>query len=275
MTDDNEVQVLPDGKLAVTEELTARQGHVVPPVPIEPRGAGGLDVGALMMRAVEAQAPIEYMERLIAIADHQAEKHAERAYYAAKAAAQAEFPPIPKRKEVKARNGEVMYRYAPLDDTVTVIAPCLARHGLSFGFDTKGAESGVEVICTGRHEQGHEETATVFVPGVKLLNTNAAQNAGGAITYGKRHAFQNLWGIVHADEDVDGHMEQQLDQTPITEEQAAAMQALIDEIKEFKQESFLRWVSKLAGGEVAHYEFVPMRIYDEVIRELERARQRS
>jgi hypothetical protein len=132
-----------------------------------------------------------------------------------------------------------MYKYAPLEDIVKQVRRVLADCGLSFSFDTTDSESGITIVCTLRHIGGHAEKTQVFIPATKGMNTNASQDRGLQITYGKRYAFTGALGITTADEDTDARSQ---DVARLTKEQAANVATLLSDSGSDK-EKFLKYVN--------------------------------
>src|SRR5215831_9237019 len=95
---------------------------------------------ALIAKAIEHNVSIEALERLMVLREKLRAEHAQAAFFEALAAFQAECPVIVKSSEVEVqpRDGRpYRYRFAPLDKIVTEIREPLARHGLSYTFDSE------------------------------------------------------------------------------------------------------------------------------------------
>jgi hypothetical protein len=157
----------------------------------------------LLDRAVETGADVDKLEKLMSLQERWQVQESRRQFAAAMAAFQSECPPIPKSKEVKNRDGTPRYKYAPLDTIIKTLREPLRTHGFSWRFDTAHLEETLQVTCTLSHMGGHSESATVTIPSVTGHGTNAAQDEGSGMTYGKRYAFANVTGIT-IDEDDDG-----------------------------------------------------------------------
>lgn len=158
---------------------------------------------SLLLAAVEKGADVDTMERLLAMRREIRAEEARDAYYSALTAFQSACPDIPKTKEVKKANGDLLYRYAPLDTIIKYVRPALEANGFSFTFNTELMTDGVTVTCTAHHKMGHSESSSIFIPAHSGHNTNDAQQTGSANTYGKRYTFCNVFAIV-AEEDDDG-----------------------------------------------------------------------
>lgn len=215
---------MPDDKTALVQ-----REDTMPSAPTQP------DVGAMMQFAIEQGADgLDMLERLQKI-------QSQREFNAAFAAFQAKMPTIDKRKGIPDRQKNIKFYYAPLEDIVAIAGPLLSAHGFSYSFSTQHQDRGVTVTCRLTHIGGHREDSTVFMPTPDIPAASAAQNAGGAITFGKRMAFTNSAGILTADADAGGEETHPPPSTEqVTEEQAADLRSLADEVgADF--EAFLRW----------------------------------
>lgn len=174
-----------------------------------------IDPQALMAKAVESGAPIETLERLVALAAQVREIQAKEAWYEAMALFQAECPPIYKSRKatIKTRTGPgYSYKFAPLDAIKPLVDPILAKHGLTARWTLPALEqSKVTVECIVSHQLGHKETSgPVTMPimgGQEDVGANPMQRVAIAMTYAKRYSLLNILGLA-PEEDEDGHEEQ-------------------------------------------------------------------
>jgi hypothetical protein len=155
----------------------------------------------LLSQAVEKNLPVESLERLIDLRAKMKAEAAKEAFDLAMADFQGECPVIEKKK--KAMDGsKVLYAYAPLDAIVKVVSPILAKHGLSYSIQTETIATGVKVTCFAKHKFGHTEPSTMEIPlGVKTAIMSQSQQVAAAITFAKRYAFCNAFGIMTGEED--------------------------------------------------------------------------
>lgn len=144
---------------------------------------------------------VDAMERLNAMMIAQQARDAKREFDQAMAAFQSECPVIVKRKS----GAKAAYRYAPLDHIVPLVKELISKHGFSFSITSVVTGKMVKSICTVKHNAGHSEKLEAEVP-IDEQNTlqTAPQKYGGAMTYSKRYAFCNAFGILTSDEDTDG-----------------------------------------------------------------------
>lgn len=159
---------------------------------------------ALIAMAIKHGANVDALERLMVMRRELMAEQARRDFFDALARFQSGCPPIPKTKVVMNKDGKTeRYRYAPLDTIITTIREPLRAHGFSYRWQTEHpAENLLRVTCFLTHAGGHEESAEVIIPAVTGFGTNAAQDEGSAISYGKRYSFANVTGIT-VDEDND------------------------------------------------------------------------
>lgn len=193
---------------------------------------GDPDVGSMIHLAIERGVPVETLEKLMDLYERVGARNARAAFFNALAAFQEEVTEIPKARTAEIRTGagtKYSYNYAPLEAITRTIRPALRKHGLSYSWTTEAGESGtLNVVCILRHIDGHEERATFPVPTDTKAAMSDAQKNGAALTYGKRQSLTSVLGLTAADpDDIDGAGPAE----PITDEQRADLNALIDEVK--------------------------------------------
>lgn len=163
-----------------------------------------LSVEAIIQSAITNNVPVETMERLLAMRRELKQEAAKEAYDTAMAAFQSECPTIVKTKEVFTKNGQLAYKYAPIESIVQQVAPYLKKHGFSYSTTMELKENGVRVVCKITHEAGHSEESPMEVPfGTQTQIMSNSQVAAAASTFAKRYAFCNAFGILTGDEDTD------------------------------------------------------------------------
>lgn len=168
---------------------------VIPPQPIE----------ALMSQAIEKGATVETLERLMAIRREVRAEQAKEAFDAAMANFQGDCPVIEKKKDGgRTQGGQVAYKYAPLEDIVEQTKDLLKSNGFSYMIQTKMPEGKVEVTCVVKHEGGHSEPTTVEMPlSTRTQIMSAPQQTAATLTFAKRYAFCNAFGIMTGEADTD------------------------------------------------------------------------
>lgn len=117
------------------------------------------------------------------------------------AAAQGEFPPIPKSKsaDVKNRDGTAVlysYDYADIADVMAMVRPVLSKHGLAFTQSLDVTPNTHYLVTALRFGTAcHEST-------VDLGKPTEPQQWGGRLTYLRRYAACALLGVA-AEDDLD------------------------------------------------------------------------
>jgi hypothetical protein len=137
------------------------------------------------------------------------------------AAAQGEFPAIPKdcTAKVKTKSGsEYSFRYADLETILAVVRPVLSRHGLALMVDVEACEVnlpasrdkpsttlGMAARVRLMHSSGQWiESRPLAVPcDPEALGRQYAQAVGSAATYATRYAIEAALSV-RATEDTDG-----------------------------------------------------------------------
>lgn len=118
------------------------------------------------------------------------------------AAAQGEFPPIPKNREVNA--GPRRYKYAELATILSAVTPVLAKNGLAVTQRMDVNEHGTMLVTDLRHVGG--EVISSCLP--LYMDGLQPQALGSLLTYLKRYSLTSLLNVA-ADEDDDAHIAQE------------------------------------------------------------------
>lgn len=217
-----------------------------------------LDPQALLVLAVQNNAGIDTMERLVALAKTVREQDAKEAWHRAIARFQSDCPAILKTGRAKIATktgGSYSYTYAPLAEIMEKIQPAMGQYGLSVSFRMRFADDRVFATCLVAHEMGHTESSgEVGMPIEKYDGTgaNPAQRVGIAASYAKRQAVTAILGIAPQD-DEDGASE--ADRKPSVEMPRRASEAATETTAEpadgpgptTKQVSRL-WAIAFGGG---------------------------
>jgi hypothetical protein len=180
----------------------------------------GVNMQALLERAMEKNMPLDYMERLIGLLEKQRAQWARERFFSDLAEAQAEFPIVSKLHEArdpdkgtaeeKKEGGKLLYVYAPFEDIWKEIEPIASRHGFSTttkAKPSKHADLGIPMMaatCFVHHKDGHTEETTIEVPigeGTRLMS--GMQKYMAARSFARRYAYIDALGIAMKGEDVD------------------------------------------------------------------------
>lgn len=189
--------------MSIVEPATKPQALV----PVQESSLARLDPQALITKALETGAGIDTLERLVALAKDVREVQAKEAWYEAMAEFQRKCPAIKKTKEARiaTRSGPgYAYRYAPLDEIMSVIQPVMGPLGLSVSWRSRVEPTQVVVSCRVSHTLGHhEESGEIAMPIVQGDGTGATppQRVGIAATYAKRYSLLGIIGLAPEDDD--------------------------------------------------------------------------
>lgn len=94
--------------------------------------------------------------------------------------------------------GKFSYKYAPLDEILSLVRPILAKNELSIVQVPTMSDGMVGVTTTLLHSSGEWiETNPILLK----LDKQSAQGAGSAITYARRYAISSILGISSEDDD--------------------------------------------------------------------------
>lgn len=155
----------------------------------------------LIGKAIEQNISVESLEKLLTMRRDLKAEWAKEQFDKAMAAFQAECPTINKERRVSF--GTTNYAYAPLEAIVQQVKSLLAQNGFSYTFDTKEEDKGITVYCMANHISGHMKQSECYIALDEANKMNVSQKSGAAMTYGKRYAFCNAFGILTGDEDND------------------------------------------------------------------------
>lgn len=161
------------------------------------------NIQLLVEKAVENKVDVGTMEKLLSMRNQLKKEWAREEFYRKMSELQAEMPVLKKTNIVKNKDGSVRYKYTPLDEIITQVKGLIKKHGFSYIIDAEVKEGWVKAICKVVHQSGHEETSTFEVPIDKEGFMNQPQKFASALTFAKRYAFCNAFGILTADEDDD------------------------------------------------------------------------
>lgn len=162
-------------------------------------------IESLIKDAIKNNTPVETMERLLAMRTQLKNEQAKEEFSKSMSKFQADCPVIKKDKAGgKTNSGVVAYYYAPLESIITQVGHLIQLYGFRYNFQTITGEDKVKVTCIVTHELGHSENSDVEVPlGAKTGVMSAPQVTASALTFAKRYAFCNAFGIMTGDEDND------------------------------------------------------------------------
>lgn len=172
---------------------------------------------ALISKAIESGVSVEALEKLLGMRERLKAEQAREAFIDAMAEFQSKCPPIQKNKTATVRSdkGTFTYKYATLDKIIAATSALREECGFSYRFDTRWESNppAQVVLCIVSHRDGHAEASEFRSPVDSGARMNVMQQSASALTYGKRYAFCNAFGIV-ADEDNDAQTATSSSQEP-------------------------------------------------------------
>lgn len=183
--------------------------------------------------AADPNTDLDKMERLMAMHERMTARTAEIAFNAAMQRVQAAT-----RKVKRDRwNEQTKSNYATLESVNAQVVPAYTAEGfsLSFGTDDCPLEGHFRVTCSVSHRDGHTRPYRVDIPsdgvGMKgTANKTSTHAFGSSMSYARRYLTLLIFNISLTDEDDDGNAGGQREEW-ITQDQAATLQALIEEAK--------------------------------------------
>ena len=224
--------------LDLLEPNTSNQGNTMTGIAVrEERPAalatvqdgGNSSITALLHLAVEKGTPVDQLSKLVDLHERMEARQAAKDFADAMAHFQAECPSIKKSSSaniVTSGGGQFAYTYAELDEIARTINPILAKHGLSYTWDTSADEKMLTVVCTVRHINGHSISSSFILPVESKSAMSAQQKYGAAQTFASRKSLSAALGLTTTDSDTDGKSE---DPVTITEDQQTVLSDLLKE----------------------------------------------
>ncbi len=161
-------------------------------------------VEVLISQAIDKNVPVETMERILAMRKELKMEYAKEQFDIALSNFQGACPVIVKTKAVYTSTGKLAYKYAPIESIVSQVRDLLREYGFSYTIKTETTTDFVEAICVVKHSAGYTEQSSFKVPlGNKTALMSDTQLVAAALTFAKRYAFCNAFGILTGDEDTD------------------------------------------------------------------------
>jgi hypothetical protein len=181
----------------MSKEMKVIEGEVIQ------QGATSVPINmeSLMSMAV-TQGGIETLERLMVIRREMKAEYVKERYFLALANFQKECPTIKRTKPVKNKDKTVKYCYAPLESIVEQVKNVLQENGFSYTLKPTQTKDELTMTCEAHHILGHTELTKMTVP-IGSDYMTAQQQVGAALTFAKRYAFCDAFGIMTGDEDTD------------------------------------------------------------------------
>ena len=158
----------------------------------------------LISQAIGKNVPIETMEKILGMRRELKAEWAKEQFDKAMSEFQGSCPVIKKSKAVSNKDRTVRYRYAPLDEIVKQVGKIISEKGLSYTITSEVKESKT-VVATVKvtHVSGYSQDSSFEIPIDTEGYMTQPQKFASALTYAKRYAFCNAFGILTGDEDDD------------------------------------------------------------------------
>lgn len=162
-----------------------------------------LNPGIFMQQAIDKGLTPELMKGFMDLYDRWEAKKGKKEFDAAMAAFQGECPIIVKEKKVSNKDGSPRYTYAPLDQIVKQTQKAISKNGLSYTINATQESHKVTATIIVTHTAGHSQASSFTVDESTDGFMSGPQKSGAALTYAKRYAFCNAFGILTQDPDTD------------------------------------------------------------------------
>ena len=229
----------------MTDEIQVidhRKREVVPVAPVTP--------AALLQMAVSQGADLAKLEKLMDLQERWEANEAKKAFVVAMQAFHAEAPEISKNKTVK--YGQTAYKHATLDHICDLVGSVMAKHGLTFAWDTQQDQNGIRVTCTITHVLGHSQSVSLQAGADNSGSKNSIQAIGSTVSYLQRYTLLSAAGLATGESDDDGKAADAA--KPITETQIKALTDLMAELQ-VDEAAFLRRIKVNALSELPAAKF--------------------
>jgi hypothetical protein len=164
-----------------------------------------LSVPALISQGLATGASMEAMKGLYELYALERDDQRRMAFNEAMADFQSDCPVIKKNKSGgKTNAGVVAYYFAPIDSIVSQVKDLIRKHGFSYFIKTTTENGKLTATCIVRHKLGWSEESSFTVgetAGTAVMS--GPQKTAASLTFAKRYAFCNAFGIMTGDQDID------------------------------------------------------------------------
>ena len=240
----------------------------VPPHDKQPPPAtAGAEVDIVRF-AVQSGAPIETIERMMALQERWQAGIAEKAYFAAMNAVQAEMRPVVK----KGFNPQTNSKFERDEEIDELLTPVYCAHGFAISFsEGEAKEAGMTRIVAdvmhtgGHHREYHVDLALDDVGIAGKTNKTKVHGKGSTLTYGKRYLKRQIFNLTLTGEDDDGNGGRG---NPITPEQAKTL-------REWCAAAGMNEKQVAAANGALSIEEIPAAKFDAAVAQLKRTYERA
>lgn len=176
---------------------------------------------------------VDQIAKLMELQERWEKRQAEKAFIAALQAFKANPPKIIKNAVLEhfGTKGKKPSAYASADHVANILQPALARHGLTYRWESADAPGGlVRVTCVLTHSGGHSERTSLVAAADGSGGKTGPQQVGSTVTYLQRYTLLAACGIVVQGADDDGRGGATGDER-ISDEQAEEIARLLNETR--------------------------------------------
>jgi hypothetical protein len=207
-------------------------------LPVAPAASESAAILSVIERmALSQDIDPDRVERFMGMYERMEAQKAQKVFFAAFSAAQAEMPQVVRN----AVNDQTRSKYAKYETISEAIQPVITKHGFSmtYGEADSPKENCLRITCTLMHEAGHSKDYHADIPvdmyGMKGNPNKTGPHAYGSTkSYGRRYLKLDIWDIAVKNEDDDGNAAGRVapvQQDTISEEQVAELLMLIERSK--------------------------------------------
>lgn len=158
----------------------------------------------LLALAIQSNADIDKLERLVALQERWEQKEAQKAFSEAMRGFQAEKPVLIKDSGVSHDQGKtIKYTFKTLGSIQQAVDPVLSKFGLSYSWRQERVGELIKITCIVRHVSGHSEETALDAKIDTSGGKNEIQGTGSTVSYLKRYTLENALGLSSV-KDVDG-----------------------------------------------------------------------
>lgn len=221
---DNQTEVFE----ATQAEPVAVIRHEPPALPMAQERTSPTAVFDLLRMAIEKNIPVEALEKLQALHERVSDRQAAAEFAESLATFQRTCPPIAKNATatVATRSGgSFQYGFADLPEIALTIAPHLKAVGLTYTWDSTVDQGKLTTTCHLRHINGHRESASFTCPVESGAGMSEQQKYAAALSFGRRMSLISVLGLTTTEAE-----RIPVDPTPITEDEAADIEAKAEEL---------------------------------------------
>jgi len=160
----------------------------------------------MLAMAVNQGADIEKLEKLMVLQERWEANEARKAYCTAMSDFRNEQIVIDKDAHVSysSNKGTVEYDHASLGNVSMILGSALAKHGLSFRWNTEQIDGRIKVTCIVMHNLGHSESVSLEAAKDDSGGKNSIQAVGSTVSYLQRYTLLAITGTATMNQDDDG-----------------------------------------------------------------------